>query len=88
MGLQTVPPEQRAIRLRMNNYLGQLLLTVDNPFDGIMETEKGEITSRKRGNGQKGVGLSSVEAIVHKYNGELRCEQKDGLFMVSVLLEL
>lgn len=86
-GCKTIPPGQRKIKLRMNNYLKQLLLTVDNTFDGIIEMEQGEIISRKRGNGQKGVGLSSVETIAHKYGGVMRCEQKDGWFMVSVLLD-
>lgn len=87
-GCKTVPVEQRAIKMRMNIYLGQLLLTVDNTFDGMLAMENGEVLSRKRGNGQKGVGLSSVETIAQKYAGELSYEQKDGMFMVSVNMAL
>lgn len=85
-GCKTLPVNERKIKLRMSNYLGQLLLTIDNTFDGNVKMVKDEILSRKRGNGQKGVGISSVEAIVQKYGGEIRWEQKSALFMVSVLL--
>lgn len=85
-GCKTLPPEQRRIKVRMNDHLGQLLLTVDNTFDGVVVTDKGELTSRKRGNGQKGIGLASVEAIAQKYGGEIRWVQKDGWFLVSVPL--
>lgn len=66
-GCKPVAPPQREIKLRINSYLGQLLLTVDNSFDGILETENGEFLSCQRGNGQKGIGLSSIEAIAQKY---------------------
>lgn len=85
-GCKTVPEADRIIKLRLSTHVGHLMLTVDNPFDGKLYTEEGEYLSRKRGNGQKGIGLASVAAVAEKYEGELRCETMDGWFLVSVEL--
>lgn len=83
-GCKTLTTEKRKIKLRIATHAGELMLAVDNTFDGIVKVENGEYLSRKRDGKQKGIGLSSVTAVAEKYGGELRCEQKDGLFMVSV----
>lgn len=83
-GCKTLPKNERTIKMRIKMCAGELLIVVDNTFDGILEMENGEYLSRKRVGKQKGVGLSSIEAIVEKYDGELRCEQKNGWFMVSI----
>lgn len=85
-GCKTLPKEQRKIKLRIATHVGALMIALDNSFDGIVQMKNGEIVSRKRGNGQDGIGLFSVEAIAHKYGGELQYEQKDGWFLVSVCL--
>lgn len=85
-GCKTLPVEERKIKLRMASHAGELLLTVDNTFDGVVATQDGEYLSRKRGGTQKGVGLSSVAALAEKYSGSLTCEQKNGWFLVSVSL--
>lgn len=87
-GCRSVPAEKRKIKLRISTFAENLMLTVDNTFDGILLMENGEIFSRKRGNGKKGVGLTSVAAAAEKYGGELRYEEKDGWFMVSVMLDV
>lgn len=83
-GCKTMPAQQRKIKLRIGTHAGELLIAVDNTFDGVTAMENGEYLSRKRGKGQKGVGLSSVAAIAQKYDGEMRIEQKDDWFIVSV----
>lgn len=87
-GCKTVPIVKRKIKLRIGTYAGNLMLSVDNSFDGVVEIEHGEYLSRKRGGRQKGIGLSSVMAVAEKYDGELQCEQKDGVFMVSVCMSV
>lgn len=87
-GCKTLPEEKRKIKLRIATHVGVVMVTADNSFDGIVYVKNGEILSRKREGEQKGIGLTSVEAVAHKYGGELRCEQKDGLFMVSVTMEV
>lgn len=83
-GCKTAPPEKRKMKLRISTHAGNLMLTVDNTFDGRLLVEDGEFLSRKRKNGQKGVGLASVAAVAEKYDGALQCEEKDGWFLVSV----
>lgn len=83
-GCKTLPVEKRKMKLRISTHAGNLMLTVDNTFDGKLQIEDGEFLSRKRNNGQKGVGLASVAAVAEKYDGGLQCEDKDGWFLVSV----
>lgn len=85
-GCKTLPVEERKIKLRISTYAENLMVTIDNTFDGLLVIENGEVLSRKRGNGKKGIGLSSVAAVAEKYGGELRYEERDGWFMVSVML--
>lgn len=85
-GCVSLPENQREIRLRINICVGELFITADNTFDGWVKIENGDYLSRKREGKQKGIGLSSIEAVVKKYDGELRCEQKEQWFMVSARL--
>lgn len=83
-GCKTIPIEKRKIKLRISPHAGNLMLTVDNTFDGAVQKGNGEYLSRKRQNRQKGIGLASVAAITDKYNGSLNIDEKNGWFMVSV----
>ena len=85
-GCKTLPIEKRKIKLRVSTHAGSLMLTVDNTFDGMLQYQDGEFLSRKRADGQRGIGLTSVAAVAEKYDGGLRCEQKNGWFFVSVQL--
>lgn len=85
-GCKTLPTSKRKIKLRISTHAGNLMITVDNTFDGMLFMENDEILSRKRGGRKKGIGLDSVATIAEKYNGELHTEEKDGWFMASVLL--
>lgn len=87
-GCKTLPVEKREIKLRISTHASNLLMTVDNTFDGELHIKENELLSRKRGGGQKGVGLTSVAAVAEKYNGGLRYEEKDGRFLVSVQMEV
>lgn len=82
-GCMTLPQKKRQIKLRVAAHGQELLVTVDNTFDGILFKEQDAYLSRKRKGTQQGVGLSSVAAVIEKYNGRLKCEQKDGWFLVS-----
>ncbi|MBO1307000.1 sensor histidine kinase [Enterococcus sp. 669A] len=64
---------KKFIRVRCVTEEYQFILTVDNSMD----------TQTKF---QPGIGLSSVQAVVDKYNGALVTEVKDGIFQASVML--
>lgn len=83
-GCKTLPSEKRKMKIRISTHAGNLMLTVDNTFDGIINFENENFISRKREGEQKGIGLASVMAVVDKYDGLLRWEETNGWFLVSV----
>ncbi|MEG0736969.1 MAG: ATP-binding protein, partial [Longicatena sp.] len=87
-GCRTLSEEKRKLKLRISSHAGNLMLTIDNTFDGKLHLNNGEILSRKRGNEKKGIGLSSVMAVAEKYDGFLRWDVKDGWFLVSVQMSI
>lgn len=85
-GCMTIEEKDRKIKMRVAQYVGEMLITIDNTFDGVCSIEDNEFISRKRKDNQKGVGLVSVATIVEKYNGDVSYKQHEGWFMVSVSL--
>ena len=64
-----------------------ILLTVDNTFTGKLKCGKdGDYLSTKHKG--KGLGLESVRCIAARYHGVFTCEEKDGMFYTSVLLNV
>ncbi|MBO1307001.1 sensor histidine kinase [Enterococcus sp. 669A] len=64
---------KKFIRVRCVTEEYQFILTVDNSMD-------------PQPHFQPGIGLSSVQAVVDKYNGALVTEEKNGMFQASVML--
>ncbi|MDR0459215.1 MAG: GHKL domain-containing protein [Coriobacteriales bacterium] len=81
-----LPEDQRVIRIRSQLVKRNLTLTVDNAFDGTYKTHDGVFYSRKRTG--KGIGLSSVQTIIDRYDGSLKVELANGQFMVSAMVKL
>jgi sensor histidine kinase regulating citrate/malate metabolism len=63
-----------------------LTLVIDNSFDGIYTEKGGEFYSRKRQG--KGVGISSVRAVVERYGGSLKYKVANGVFMTSLYVKM
>jgi|GEM_PF-5552273 len=63
-----LPKEKREIIVRIGEKRGQLIILIENSFDGVLIKKHGRILSSKRNNRQ-GVGLSSVKATVSRYGG-------------------
>ena len=63
-----------------------MVITVDNSYEGTILKEEGVFLSSKR-NG-KGVGITSVQAVAEKYDGQARFEFSDDAFRASVMLRL
>ena len=64
-----------------------LLFTIDNTFENDIRKNADGVFSSTKHNGN-GIGIESAKAIVKRYNGIMRTEQKNGLFYVSVMLNL
>lgn len=64
-----------------------LILTIDNSFENdIRKDYDGKYLSTKI-NG-KGIGIESARAIVERYKGTMRIEQKENIFYVSIIMKL
>ena len=59
-------------------------ITVKNPYEGVIKLNKNGLP--KSGRPGHGIGFSSVEAVVHRYNGALEIDTSNGLFTVGALL--
>jgi hypothetical protein len=81
-----VPEDRRFIRIRSTVTKNRLTLVIDNSFDGTCRVVKGVFYSRKRVG--KGIGISSVRAIVEKYDGALKYEAANGVFTASLYVKM
>lgn len=78
--------ENRFVSIRAGVQQGYFIIAVDNSFDGYLLPDKNTFFSRKRGGKEKGLGLSSVQAICEKYHGFCSFEGEGTLFKSSVAL--
>jgi hypothetical protein len=83
---QFVEEDQRFIRMSSKVAKKLLTLVIDNSFDGTYTERGGEFYSRKREG--KGVGISSVRAVVERYGGSLKYEVANGVFMTSLYVKM
>jgi signal transduction histidine kinase len=81
-----LPEEQRVIRMRSRVVGKNLTLTVDNAFDGNYDARGGVFYSRKRTG--RGIGLTSVQTIVERYQGSMKIEAANNQFMVSLMVRM
>lgn len=78
--LQADEPKKLEISIRYKQ--GYLKVYFGNTFDGIMP----EDGSRKRDHENHGLGLKSVERIVHKYGGDMRAKVSDNWYEISLIM--
>ena len=64
-----------------------LLFTIDNTFENDIRKDADGVYSSTKHCGN-GIGIESAKAIVKRYKGIMRTEQKNGFFYVSVMLNL
>jgi hypothetical protein len=83
---QFVEEDKRFIRMSSKVVKKRLTLVIDNSFDGTYTEKDGEFYSRKRSG--KGVGISSVRAVVERYGGSLKYEVANGVFMTSLYVKM
>jgi signal transduction histidine kinase len=83
---QHVEEDKRFINISCKVLKNRLTLTIDNSFDGNYSEKDGTLYSRKRDG--KGVGVSSVKAVVERYGGSMKIEAAKGVFMVSLYVKM
>lgn len=63
-----------------------LYISIVNSFDGIIEKNNKKLLTTKKDFYDHGIGLTSVENVINKYNGKLDVDYNDKLFSVNILL--
>lgn len=82
-----LPEGQRHMEVSVSQVKESLTIMVQNPYEGkIRRNDRGQLLTSKRDSINHGIGLSSVQRKVDKYNGELLTDYENGLFRATVLL--
>ena len=86
-GCLTVPADQRKIQLSVTTRHNTWLYIVStNTFNGIVKRKKDQYqTTRKNGHG---IGLTSIQLTVEKYNGTVQFSNDDSNFYVDIMIPL
>lgn len=67
---------------------GQLFITIDNSFDGSYKKDGENFLSSKRDYKAQGFGMSSIASVAGKYGGQIRTDEKDNVFSLSIVMKL
>lgn len=82
--VRDLPQDKRRIQIVMKTPNDIFLLSIKNPYEGKRKKAEGYYVTTKPDKKSHGLGLKSVEKIVHKYNGMLEVMDDAGEFMVVV----
>lgn len=63
-----------------------LYISVYNSFNGVINKRGNRLLSLKEDKDSHGIGLSNVESIVNKYNGEMKIDSKDDIYKADIIL--
>ena len=78
--------EQRFIKIKAMMNGQKIIIAVDNSYEGEIRKEgEGFLSSKREG---RGIGITSVEAVVNKYRGQAKFEYKEHVFMASIILQM
>ena len=85
--------EDKRIKLTIESEKGNLFITVENTFDGVIKHAKSKdkdgaekvIATRKDGS-EHGYGLKNIRKSVEKYNGHMDITHEENIFTVGILL--
>lgn len=86
--VQKLEGRGKEILLRVEKQNSMLFISCENPYDGELEQQEGELKTTKRDRTKHGIGLSSVRKVCKKYQGNMELETENGVFRVSLLLNL
>lgn len=75
------------INLKMKYDQGNLVIIIENSFDGIVKRDvKGNIISKKQNRIDHGIGVISIQNAVIKYNGYMHTEITDKIYKVIIVM--
>ncbi|KSV59710.1 sensor histidine kinase [Acetivibrio ethanolgignens] len=82
----TLKAEDKRLDLRISCSMGNLIILIENSFDGELIFEDGRFKTTKKHKNKHGLGLSNIEKILEKYGGEIRMDYTGETFSTSVIL--
>ncbi|GAA0368120.1 GHKL domain-containing protein [Alkalibacterium iburiense] len=80
-------PEDRVIRVYINEMKGQLYISVTNTMNHTIRKSGNEILTTKKGK-DHGFGLKRIDSTVNKYEGFINRQFEEGVFATEVTLPL
>ena len=87
IAMRELPEDKRSVHVNAKMLSDAMLgLTVRNPYDGSIKINKKGLPSSDKPD--HGIGLSSVNAVVNRYNGALDISTDGGIFTAGVLFYL
>ena len=83
-----LPSDKRFLRVESAVKNKYLAITIANSYDGNAAVRDGAYMSDKRQRQIAGIGFESVAAVVRSYHGEMKLENKGGVFTVYIMLKM
>lgn len=81
---EKLSPEKRYINLKVKRQLDMICIICENPYNEINE----DLSTQKADKAYHGFGLKRVRKAAESYSGDVNIKSDDGIFSISVLLNL
>lgn len=84
---EKVPKEKAYINLMMRYAEENLVIVIENYYEGKnVRNKEGKIITSKKDHYNHGVGLSSIQNSISKYNGQLNIEETNSVFKLAIIM--
>lgn len=78
--------KEKYVAVNIRHKSGMTFIRVINSYDGNINTENGQINTRKNDKELHGIGLKSVKFVVDKYDGTMDIKYDDNQFCIDIVL--
>lgn len=78
--------KEKRLVLRISCNKGNLIILLDNSFNGNLIVENGKFKTTKEFKVDHGIGLTNVEKVLENYKGEIQIKHTEDAFSVSVII--
>ncbi len=77
---------EKYLHVRISYKMGMLLIHVENSYTGDLIKEGGRYRSTKEDSAAHGMGITNVQCIVKKYDGDMVITEENNRFLVKIVL--
>ena len=78
--------DKKSLSIKIRYIKGILYISMYNSFDGVINKGGNRFLSLKEDKENHGIGLTNIDSIVNKYNGEMRIDSKGGIYKTDIIL--